>query len=136
MSPPRRPKALRPDPLELVALAYHSPWTPTEQEFTDLFLEIAERKGWARRYHTHDSRRSPGGFPDWVLVHPGQRRVLFVELKGFAGFATEEQRAWLGDLATAGAEAYLIGTTKDYGRDAAAIAELLSRRPPARSAAA
>ena len=114
---------------ELVTMAFTQPWTPTEHEFSALFIEIAEAKGWKRRYHTHDSRRSPGGFPDWVLVHPVQHRVIFAELKGFGGMASEEQRAWLADLAAAGAEAYLIGTTGDYAHDAARLAELFSAKP-------
>ena len=113
---------------EIVPGAWTDPWTPTEAEFTRLFLQLARAKGWARRYHTHDSRRSSRGFPDWVMVHPGQKRILFIELKGWAGHASEEQLAWLEDLATAGAEAYLISTTKDRAHDMAAIAELLD--PP------
>lgn len=130
-----KPKAYRTRAEDLVPMAWHSPWTPTEAEFTRLFLQIARAHGWARRYHTRDSRGSGRGFPDWVLVHTGQRRVLFVELKGWAGRASDEQRAWLADLNAAGAEAYLLTTTSDYARDAASISELLARRPPRKAAA-
>lgn len=130
------PKPYRARPEELVPIAWTSPWTPTEEEFTGLALEIAGAKGWSRRYHTHDSRRSARGFPDWVLVHPGQRRVLFLELKGWLGQATAEQLDWLRDLDAAGAEAYLVKTTGDYALDAAGLAELFSSRPPRRAAAA
>lgn len=139
-APARRPSRIRTEePVraeDLVPIAWTSPWTPTEAEFTRLVLRIARAKGWTRRYHTHNSRRSDRGFPDWVLVHPGQRRVLFLELKGWAGSATDEQRDWLGDLNDAGAEAYLVKTTGDYALDAARLTELFSHRPPARSAAA
>lgn len=113
---------------DIVPGAWSDPWTPTEAEFTRLMLQLARAKGWARRYHTHDSRRSSRGFPDWVMVHRAQRRILFLELKGWAGKASEEQLAWLEDLAAAGAEAYLVSTTGDKAHDMAALAELFD--PP------
>ena len=119
---------------DLVPGAWYSPWTPTEAEFTRLFLKVARSKGWTRRYHTRDSRGSGRGFPDWVLVNTAQRRLLFVELKGFAGTASEEQRDWLRDLDAVGVEAYLLTTTGDYARDAASIVELLTRKPVRRVA--
>ena len=122
-------KAYRTRAEDLIPMAWHAPWTPTEAEFTRLFLKIARAKGWTRRYHTRDSRGSGRGFPDWVLVNRPQRRLMFVELKGFAGKASDEQREWLGDLDYVGAEAYLLTTTGDYARDAASIVELLTRRP-------
>lgn len=125
-----RTKAYRRTAEQLVPDAWFRPWTPTEAEFTRLFLRIARAKGWTRRYHTHDARRSTRGFPDWVLVNPAQRRVLFVELKGWHGTPSEEQREWLMALDQAGAEAYLLGTSGDFARDAASIGELLSHRIP------
>lgn len=122
----------RRDPDDIVPMAWNHPWTPTEQELTDLFLEVAHALGWSRAYHTHDSRRSAPGFPDWVMVHPGQRRILFVELKGFGGLASEDQRAWLADINDAGGEGYLVTTSGDQARDLAAIADLLRSRPTRR----
>ena len=115
---------------DLVPMAWTDPWTPTEAEFTRLVLQVAEAKGWSRRYHTHDSRRSSKGFPDWVMVHVGQKRILFLELKGFAGKASDEQRAWLEDLGGAGAEAYIVTTTGDKAVDMASLAEMFD--PPRR----
>lgn len=126
----RQAKAYRRTAEQLIPDAWNRPWTPTEAEFTRLVLRIARAKGWTRRYHTHDSRRSTRGFPDWVMVHPGQRRVLFLELKGWAGSASEEQRAWMQDLHTAGAEAYIVSTSGDWPRDMAVLVELFTRRPP------
>ena len=130
------PKPYRPTAEELVPIAWTSPWTPTEEEFTGLMLQIADAKGWRRRYHTHDSRRSTAGYPDWTMVHTGQRRVLFLELKGWAGEASQAQLDWLRDLDAAGQEAYLVKTTGDYALDASGLAELFSHRPPTRRAAA
>jgi hypothetical protein len=54
------------------------------------------------RYHTHDSRRSPSGFPDLVLV--GRRGLLFRELKRETAQPTAKQREWLDSLAAVGAD--------------------------------
>ena len=113
----------------IVTMAWTQPWTPTEAEFTDLFLEIAAAKGWHHAYHVHDSRRSLAGFPDWVMMHTLQQRICFVELKGFGGVASDAQRDYLAAVNDAGGEGYLIGTTGDYAQDASRIAELLSERP-------
>ena len=115
---------------DLVPMAWHDPWTPTEAEFTRLVLQVARAKGWAHRYHTHDSRRSSRGFPDWVMVNEPQRRTLFLELKGFAGKLADDQREWLRALGAAGNEAYLVTTTGDKAHDMAALAEMFD--PPRR----
>lgn len=57
-------------------------------------------------YHTHDSRRSEGGWPDVAIV--GHGRFLVRELKcqsGRLGRVTPEQKAWLAALADAGVDA-------------------------------
>ena len=118
------------DDADLVPMAWTDPWTPTEAEFTRLVLQVARAKGWSRRYHTHDSRRSSRGFPDWVMVNVAQKRILFLELKGYAGTASDEQRAWLEDLGGAGAEAYIVTTTGDRAVDMASLAEMFD--PPRR----
>ncbi|MBO0813860.1 MAG: VRR-NUC domain-containing protein [Actinobacteria bacterium] len=53
-------------------------------------------------YHTHDSRRSASGFPDWVLVGLS---VAYRELKTEKGRLTQQQEQWLGTLILAGADA-------------------------------
>lgn len=49
-----------------------------------------------RYYHTHDSRHSPAGFPDVVLVSPPN--CLIRELKREGVELTDAQLAWLADL--------------------------------------
>lgn len=126
---PGRPRAFRPDAIALAAEAFYAPWTPTEAEFTELFLDIATRAGWELRAHVHDSRhmdlRSTPGLPDWFMVNPGQRRCAWFELKGWAGTASDQQRAFITAINDAGGEAYLVGTTGDQAQDGAAIAQLL-----------
>lgn len=71
--------------------------TLTEQQWQRQVLEWAHRAGW-RVYHTYDSRRSAGGFPDLVLVKPGYR-VIFAELKAENGRISPQQKIWLEELA-------------------------------------
>lgn len=86
----------------------------TEAELEDYVAASARAFGWMR-YHTHDARRSPEGFPDDVLVHPRWRLTIIAELKGFQnirttprlGKPTAEQVAWLQALRDAGQFAYL-----------------------------
>lgn len=66
--------------------------------------QLARTLGWLV-YHTHDSRRSQAGFPDLVLVHARQRRVLWRELKTQKGRVRPEQRDWLDALTRAGEDA-------------------------------
>lgn len=69
----------------------------TEAQLQAQVLGIAQAYGW-RAYHTHDSRRSPSGFPDLTLVHAKAGRLLFVELKRQNGRYRPGQREWLDDL--------------------------------------
>ena len=54
-------------------------------------------------YHTRNSRRSPEGWPDWVICGP--RGVIFRELKRQQEKPTRAQQAWLDGLAGAGLDA-------------------------------
>lgn len=129
-----RVKAYRGDGVQLAREAFYRPWTPTEDEFTELFLAIADAKGWTVRVHVRDSRhmdlRSTAGVPDWFMIHLGQRRTAWFELKGWAGRASDAQRAFIAAVNDAGGEAYLVGTSGDYAADALAIGALLTSRPP------
>ena len=64
-----------------------------------------------RWYHTHDSRRSPEGWPDYVIyvgtAIPPQ--LLFSELKKAGGSPTAEQVEWLLAIASAMQPAILAG---------------------------
>jgi len=67
----------------------------TEKEFLQQVRDLAKLCGWLV-YHTYDSRRSPEGFPDLVLVRGD--KVIFAELKGEKGRVRPEQRMWLDSL--------------------------------------
>jgi Holliday junction resolvase len=79
----------------------------TEKQFMGQVLELAKATGWMA-YHTFDSRRSSGGFPDLVLVKPP--RVIFAELKTDKKTAklSQEQMTWLNAfIECSGVEVYL-----------------------------
>ncbi len=76
----------------------------SEEAFRAQVIELAELMGWDLIYHTHDSRRSPPGFPDLAL---GRERIIWAELKRDDGILTGEQYLWLERLQQTGHEAYL-----------------------------
>lgn len=63
----------------------------TEAQLAANIAATATRLGWLR-YHTHDSRRSPSGFPDEVLARGP--RIIFAELKRQRGKLSTTQQAW------------------------------------------
>lgn len=73
----------------------------SEVSFQDAIIAAARYLGW-KVYHTHDSRRSPAGFPDLVLV---KDKVLYREVKTEKGRLTREQADWILALRAAGADA-------------------------------
>lgn len=83
---------LKPDPY---ALAAESLAGDPEARLQVQVIRHARRLGY-RAYHTYDSRRSEGGFPDLVLVKPP--RVVFIELKVGRKQLTDRQQAWMADL--------------------------------------
>ncbi len=80
--------------------------TITEAQLQGTVEQMATLLGW-RWYHTFDSRRSVAGFPDLVMVHPRQKRTLWIELKSERGRLRREQRAWINDLDAVGAEVFV-----------------------------
>lgn len=52
-------------------------------------------------YHTHDSRGSESGWPDWVIVG---RRILYRELKSTDGQLSPAQSRWRNLLVAAGSD--------------------------------
>jgi hypothetical protein len=77
---------------------------PSEKEWQWRVVNFAEAHGW-KYYHTYDSRRSPEGFPDLVLLRPG--RIVVAELKTDKGKVTAAQQEWLEAWQAAGAEVYV-----------------------------
>lgn len=100
----------------------------SEKDSQRQVVELAGLYDW-RVCHISDSRRQAGerwigdtlakGWPDLVLARAG--RVLFRELKTQKGRLTQEQRAWLDELAAAGLDA-AVWRPSDW----AAIADTLA----------
>lgn len=66
-----------------------------EKVLQELVRRTARAFGWGF-YHTHNSRHSPAGFPDCVMVKGG--RLVFAELKTDRGKFSEHQTLWLTAL--------------------------------------
>lgn len=129
-----------PPELERKVLAAALPGRPSpppepesEKDFQAAVVRRAKELGWSLVYHTRDSRRSPKGFPDLVLVKPGAAdsqgnplpgtgAVVFAELKAEGGTPTAEQLDWLFGLRTASVRAYLW-RPGDWAAIEAALAE-------------
>lgn len=93
----------------------------TEKEWQAQVVGLATTLGW-QRYHTYRSTKSPGGFPDEVLV---RERILFVELKTETGKLSPLQLHWLEKLRKAGGEVYVWRP-----RDLEFAGKVLQRRNP------
>ena len=76
----------------------------TEKQFKQAVIELAQVLGW-HVFFTWSSLHSPSGEPDLRMVHPIQKRVLWVELKSERGKLTQAQELAIGMLLDAGAEA-------------------------------
>ena len=76
----------------------------TEAQLSGFIKTFCHRIG-LPAYHTHNSERSEGGFPDWTIAGPDH--VWFLELKGWQpgakryGQPSLEQTDWLTALGRA-----------------------------------
>ena len=75
----------------------------TEKAFQSAVRDYARLRGW-RCYCVWDSRNSPKGWPDLVLLRPP--RLVVAELKSTRGRLTKEQRETLNMLVACGVESY------------------------------
>jgi hypothetical protein len=67
----------------------------TEKDFREQVVAIARLHGWLV-YWTWNSKNSPKGFPDLVMVR--RERLVFAELKTTAGKVSSSQQSWLDAL--------------------------------------
>ena len=90
--------------------------TISEAEFTQQLIELAHLKGW-RAAHFRPAMTKDGwrtavqgdgkGFPDLVLVHPEQKRLIFAEVKRDGDKRTPAQEDWYCWLFQTKAEVYI-----------------------------
>ena len=64
-----------------------------EQWFQDRVIQRARICGFEQIYHTFDSRHSPAGFPDLILLQ--DKTLIVAELKDTGGQPSPEQYFWL-----------------------------------------
>lgn len=95
-------------------VAPQTPETTDEPEarFLARILALAKQHSWLC-YHTYRSDKSPPGFPDIVMVRPGE--TLWVECKTNTGKLTQEQMTWLSLLEHAGQECH-VWRPKDWAQ--------------------
>lgn len=110
----------------------------SEKDFQQQVTELAEVCGfqWVhfRPAQTNRGWRTPvqgplgKGFPDLLMVHPRQQRILFAELKGRRGKTSPDQEWVMEILRQAGAEVYLWreGDSDDWRE----LVSVLNRREP------
>jgi len=102
--PRRRVKIVRPEhlpPFETAARAEAYAQTFTagmrESSLQGMCEDIAARYGWTV-YHETDSRKSPKGLPDLIMLSPIQRDgsvvLVMLELKTEKGVLTDDQENW------------------------------------------
>ena len=101
-----------------------------EKEMDSQVRSLAKQWG-LMAYHTHDSRKSGKGWPDWV-VQTAWGHVMFAELKGGTTVVTDEQYEWIRSLKGSGALAFIVRGQETLnlflalmiGHDEGTIAEL------------
>lgn len=98
----------------------------SEKQFSQQVFDLARLNGWlAFRYPTWQRTATTPGFPDLVLVRPGE--ILFLELKSEKGTISAAQESVLALLS--GVTRVRVGTAKPSDWDT--LVETLKRVPPA-----
>lgn len=77
------------------------PYVAAESDWRSAIVELAKSFGWVCHF-TWNSRHSPAGWPDLVLIRPP--RLIVVELKVGKNRLTDRQIDTLRDLAACGVE--------------------------------
>jgi hypothetical protein len=67
-------------------------------------VRYARLMGWSV-FFVHDSRHSPAGWPDLVLIR--RPRIVFAELKSERGRLTDDQRQTIEELRACGQEVFV-----------------------------
>ena len=77
----------------------------SEREFQNTVIDLAKRCGFEFIYHTWNSRHSPAGFSDLVMLKDG--RMIVAECKKKGGQLSAEQYFWLLEFLKVTDEVYL-----------------------------
>lgn len=79
--------------------------TMTEAQFQEAIVKAAKLNHW-RVYFTWNSRHSPAGFPDLLMMRDGMMRVY--ELKTEKGPIRPQQREWVAAFTECGVPARIV----------------------------
>lgn len=97
MLPKRRVKIVRPENLAPMAHQQEMPAAMREADFQVACEEVARSYGWTV-YHETDSRKSPRGLPDLIMLSPlqpdGTVVLVMLELKTEKGTLSDDQEVW------------------------------------------
>ena len=77
----------------------------THKQMDSMVRKICQLRGFLC-YHTHDSRKSDKGFPDWCILMDDE--VLYVELKTGKDGLRAEQFNWVARLRQMGEKAFVV----------------------------
>ena len=77
----------------------------SHKDMDSQFERECDRFGW-KCYHTHDSRKSREGWPDWVASNGAH--TIFAEFKTAKDKLTKDQYSWLTNLLATGHRAYVV----------------------------
>jgi hypothetical protein len=95
----------------------------SEKAWQQAVMRVLRSAGYLT-YHTHDSRRSPSGWPDVAAIRPTGGVLYLAELKTDIGSVSQAQQAWLDALEQCTA----VVTAVWRPRDAEAIFQALRSR--------
>jgi len=84
----------------------------SERQLQDAIIDCARRLGYLV-YHPWTSVHSEAGFPDLCMVHAGQLRILFVELKKQGEDPSEAQWEWITDIDLVADQAVIVDLEND-----------------------
>ena len=99
-----------------------------EKQFQQQVIGLAQLRGYDCIYHTWDSRNSPSGFPDLIIVRDG--RQIVAELKREGENITAEQYFWLLEFMTVPeTEVYVWWPTDDDWAEIEKVFENFFYRP-------
>lgn len=105
---PRRKRKADIDPMLAAMYPRESRWVKRQPPpWQGVVLSLFRQMGGWRCYHTKRSDGSNPGYPDLHCVHPASGTSVYAELKIEEGELTDDQIAWLLDLAACHEHVYV-----------------------------
>ncbi len=96
----------------------------SEKDFLKQVIDAGHLFGWLAVHFRHALQRDgkyltpvqadAAGFPDLILVHPIQKRIIWAELKSEKGRVSDKQFEWIKALAKAGQKEVFVWKPSDF----------------------